>query len=199
MPSWVYDTPEVMNHVLDELSAFERELPGPKSPRARRRPPGQQLPACRRRAGVGRLAAGAQGQPVARRQLFHRRRADGRRAAAADRDLVEHYRQRLVATGADGRAGRGRGVAAVHALARVRHARRGSATSTSGASAAVSRWCKRQFTALEDYDTVGLLTRGKRPRRPFVPGEGALQLAPALAEEMAGRPPRRPGTSSRKV
>ena len=46
---------------------------------------------------------------------------------------------------------------------------------------------KRQFAASEDYDTVGLLTRGKRPRRPFVPGEGALGLAPDLQEQLDAR------------
>jgi hypothetical protein len=49
---------------------------------------------------------------------------------------------------------------------------------------------RRQFAALDDYDTVRLLTHGRRPRRPFVPGEGALPLAPALAAEMQRRPPR---------
>jgi len=30
VPRWVYDRPEVMNHVLDELAAYERERPGPR-------------------------------------------------------------------------------------------------------------------------------------------------------------------------
>jgi hypothetical protein len=46
---------------------------------------------------------------------------------------------------------------------------------------------KRHFAASDDYETVKLLTAGKKPRRPFVPGEGALPLAPALQEQLDAR------------
>ena len=48
---------------------------------------------------------------------------------------------------------------------------------------------ERQFAALDDYDTVSLLTAGKQPRRPFVPGEGALPLAPELQQVVDQRGP----------
>lgn len=46
---------------------------------------------------------------------------------------------------------------------------------------------KRQFTELDDHDTIKLLTVGRQPRRRFVPGEGAYPLAPQLRDEMARR------------
>jgi hypothetical protein len=39
---------------------------------------------------------------------------------------------------------------------------------------------RRHFAASDDYDTVGLLTRGRSPRRRFVPGEGAYRLSREL-------------------
>ncbi|MGD9701213.1 MAG: hypothetical protein AB7Q42_12670 [Acidimicrobiia bacterium] len=45
----------------------------------------------------------------------------------------------------------------------------------------------RQFAAADDYDTIGLLTRGKRPRRQFEPDDGALRLAPKLQAQPDAR------------
>src|SRR5215218_10763040 len=108
-------------------------------PRARRRPPGQQLLTGRRRASMGRLAARAQGQPWrdVSYLVIGALTVDERRSA--DRDLVEHYRQRLIATGPKGcpiATAPGDNSCAGPAMAR----RPGWATSTNGASVAASRW-----------------------------------------------------------
>jgi len=105
---------------------------------------------------------------------------------SADRDLVEEYRQRLVATGAEGVLSRDEA---------WEHFRRWPAYATQAWLGNINQWgqrngvemVKRHFAASDDYDTVGLLTKGKKPRRPFVPGEGALPLAPALQEQMDAR------------
>jgi hypothetical protein len=189
VPAWVYDDPGLMHHALDELSAFELGLPGPRC-------------LVHGDAHQGNSFLRADGERIWVDWQLVRRGSPWRDVSyfvvgaltvderrAADRDLVEHYRQRLLATGALG---------VPDADEAWRRFMRWPAYGTQAWLGNINQWgqrsgvemVRRQFAASDDYDTVGLLIHGKQPRRRFVPGEGALRLAPALQEQMDARPPR---------
>jgi hypothetical protein len=187
VPAWVYDDPGLMHHALDELSTFELDQPGPRCLVHGDAHQGNSF----LRGDGARVWVDWQlvrhGSPWRDVSYFvvGALTVDERRAA--DRDLVEHYRQRLVATGAEGVPGRDDAWAQFV---------RWPAYGTQAWLGNINQWgqrsgvemVRRQFAASDDYDTVGLLTRGKQPRRRFVPGDGALRLAPALQEQMDARP-----------
>jgi hypothetical protein len=182
----VYDTPELMNHALDELSAWERASPGPRC-----------LVHGDAHQGNSFLRAGGQrvwvdwqlvrkGSPWRDVCYFLVSSLTVPERRASDRDLVEHYRQRLLATGAADVPDRD------DAWQRfVRWPAYGAQAWLGN----INQWgqrngvaiVERQFAALEDYDTVSVLTAGKQPRRPFVPGAGALPLAPELQQQLDQR------------
>lgn len=186
VPRWVYDAPEIMNHALDELSAYERELPGPRC-------------LVHGDAHQGNSFLRADGQRVWLDWQLVRNGTPWRDVSyfivggltvderrSADRDLVEHYRQRLIATGAVGVPDRDEA---------WQQYIRWPAYGTQAWLGNINQWgqrggvemVRRQFAASDDYDTVGLLTRGRQPRRRFVPGAGALGLAPELQAELEAR------------
>ena len=179
VPSWVFDSPDVMNHVLDELSAFEVGLPGPKCLVHGDAHQGNSF----LRSDGARVWVDWQlvrkGSPWRDVSYFivGALTIDERRTA--DRDLVEHYRQRLIAAGADGVPDRDEA---------WRQFMVWPAYGTQAWLGNINQWgqrsgvemVRRQFAASDDYDTVAVLTRGKLPRRSFVAGEGALPLAPEL-------------------
>jgi hypothetical protein len=186
VPAWVYDTPEVMNQVLDELSAYALDRPGPHC-------------LVHGDAHQGNSFLRADGERVWVDWQLVRKGSPWRDACyfvvgaltvderrSADRDLVEHYRGRLLATGADGVPDRD---------AAWQEFMRWPAYGTQAWLGNINQWgqhsgvemVRRQFAAADDYDTVGLLTAGKLPRRRFVPGEGALGLAPELQHQYDAR------------
>jgi hypothetical protein len=186
VPAWVYDTPELMNQALDELSAHERELPGPKA-----------LVHGDAHQGNSFLRADGQrvwvdwqlvrkGSPWRDVNYFLVSALTVEERRANDRDLVELYRQRLLATGAQGVPSRDEA---------WRQNLLWPGYGTQAWLGNISQWGQRngvemvhrQFAASDDYDTVGLLTRGKLPRRTFVPGQDAIGLAPALREQLDAR------------
>ena len=186
VPRWVYDTPEVMNHVLDELSAWERELDGPRSLVHGDSHQGNSfLRASGERVWVDWQLV-RKGSPWRDVCYFLVSSLTVEERRAADRDLVEHYRQRLLATGATD---------VPDADEAWQRYTRWPAYGSQAWLGNINQWgqrngvemVKRHFTALEDYDTVRVLTAGKTPRRPFVPGEGALPLAPELLAELERR------------
>lgn len=186
VPRWVYGTPEVMNHVLDELSAFEAELPGPKCLVHGDAHQGNSF----LRSNGERVWVDWQlvrkGSPWRDVSYFAVGGLTIEERRSSDRDLVEHYRQRLIATGAQG---------VVDADEAWLQYMRWPAYGTQAWLGNINQWgqrggvemVRRQFAASDDYDTVGLLTRGKQPRRPFVPGDGALGLAPELHQVLDAR------------
>lgn len=195
VPAWVYDTPGLMNHLLDELSAFERELTSPQC-------------LVHGDAHQGNSFLRASGERVWLDWQLVRRGSPWRDVSyfvvssltiderrAADRDLVEHYRQRLLSHGASG---------VVSADEAWRNFRSWPAYGTQAWLGNINRWgqrrgsemVRRHFAALDDYETVTLLTAGKQPRRRFVPGDGAFPLPDELEREMAARgSPARPRPS----
>ena len=100
---------------------------------------------------------------------------------SADRDLVEHYRLRLIATGTHGVPGRDEA---------WQQFMRWPAYGTQAWLGNINVWGQsdgaemvaRFFAASDDYDTINVLTAGKPPRREFIPGQGAYRLprAPSL-------------------
>jgi hypothetical protein len=186
VPRWVYDRPEVMNHALDELSAHERTQTGPSCLVHGDAHQGNSfLRASGERVWVDwqLVRKGSPWRDVCY-FIVGALTVDERRSA--DRDLVEHYRQRMLAAGAEGLP---------DPDGAWREFLVWPAYGTQAWLGNINQWgqrggvemVRRQFMASEDYDTVGLLTRGKQPRRPFVPGEGALGLAPDLQEQLDRR------------
>jgi hypothetical protein len=179
VPRWVYDTPELMHHVLDELSAFERALPGPKTLVHGDAHQGNSfLRADGRRVWVDWQLV-RRGSPVRDISYFIVSSLTVAERRAADRDLVEHYRGHLVATGAEGVPGRDEV---------WEQFRRWPGYGTQAWLGNINLWgqrngaemVRRHFAASDDYDTVAILTHGKRTRRPYLGGEGAYRLGPDL-------------------
>jgi hypothetical protein len=186
VPVWVYDNPGLMNHVLDELSAFERELPGPRCLVHGDAHQGNSF----LRASGERIWVDWQlvrkGSPWRDVNYFIVGGLTVEERRSADRELVAHYRQRLIATGALG---------VPDGDEAWRQFMRWPAYGTQAWLGNINQWgqrngvemVKRQFAASDDYDTVGILTRGKTPRRALIPGEGALGLAPELQKQVDAR------------
>jgi hypothetical protein len=186
VPSWVYEHPEKLQHVLDELCAFELALPGPRGLVHGDSHQGNSF----LRADGERVWVDWQlvrkGSPWRDVCYFLVSSLTVEERRANDRDLVEDYRQRLLATGAEGVPDRDEAW------------RQLTLWPGYGAQAwlgNINQWgqrngvqmVNRHFRAAEDWDTVAQLTDGKRPRRTFVGGEGALKLAPALQEQLDAR------------
>ena len=186
VPAWVYDTPEVLSHALDELSAFEVARRGPKclvhgdshQGNSFLRSDGQRVWVDWQLVRKGSAWRDVCYFMVSSLTVQERR--------SADRSLVELYRQRLIATGAQGVP------SADEAWRRVGL---WPAYGTQAWLGNINQWgqrngvemVKRHFTAAADWDTFRTLTEGKRPRRPFVPGERALPLAPELRSQLDAR------------
>jgi hypothetical protein len=191
VPRWVYDAPELMNHALDELAAFEHQLPGPRCLVHGDAHQGNSF----LRADGPRVWVDWQlvrrGTPLRDVEYFvvSSLTVDERRRA--DRDLVEHYRQALAAAGADPVPTRDEA---------WEQFVRWPAYGTQAWLGNVNLWgqssgvemVRRHFAASDDYDTVGLLTQGRPPRRRFVPGEGAYRLSRELRRLLDERGPQRP-------
>ena len=183
VPGWVYEAPELMHHALDELSAYEAALPGPRC-------------LVHGDAHQGNSFLRADGQRIwVDWQLVRRGTpfrdvsyfiissltVDERRAN--DRDLVEHFRQHLLATGAQGVAGSDEA---------WQQFMRWPAYGAQAWLGNINMWGQssgadmvaRHFAASDDYDTVGLLTAGRQPRRKFVAGEGAYRLPRQLQQQL---------------
>jgi hypothetical protein len=186
VPGWVYDNAERMQHVLDELTAFELALPGPRGLVHGDSHQGNSF----LRSDGERVWVDWQlvrkGSPWRDVCYFLVSSLTVEERRASDRDLVEDYRQRLLATGAE------------DVPEQDEAWRQFTLWPAYGAQAwlgNINQWgqrngvemVQRHFAALEDYDVVDRLTAGKTPRRSFVGGEGALRLAPALQEQLVAR------------
>ncbi len=188
VPGWVYDNPGLMNHALDELAADELGFAGPRC-------------LVHGDAHQGNSFLRADGQRIWVDWQLVRRGSPWRDVSyfmigaltveerrANDRDLLAHYRQRLLATGTE---------AVPDEDEAWQRFIRWPAYGTQAWLGNINQWgqgsgvemVRRQFAASDDYDTIALLTGGKAPRRRFVPGQGALRLAPALQEQLDARAP----------
>ncbi|MDO8364270.1 MAG: aminoglycoside phosphotransferase family protein [Actinomycetota bacterium] len=186
VPAWVYDRPELMAHALDALTAYERAATGTHclvhgdahQGNSFLRADGQRVWVDWQLVRHGTALRDVEYFLVSSLTVEERR--------ANDRALVEHYRQSLLATGAEGAPG------ADEAWQQfIRWPAYGSQAwlgniNQWGQSSGVEM-VKRHFAALEDYDTVGVLTTGKAPSRPFVPGEGAYRLSRQLQQQLDER------------
>ncbi len=184
VPDWVYENPERLNHVLDELSAFERELDGPRC-------------LVHGDAHQGNSFLRADGERVWHDWQLVRKGSPWRdvsylivgaltvdERSASARDLLDHYREALTATGATGVLGRDEA---------WEHFRRWPGYGIQSWLSNVSKWgqdgvemVRRFYAAADDYDTVALLTAGRTPRRNPALGEGASSISAELRRSISG-------------
>lgn len=178
MSKEILDTPELFSFAYDELNAFDREQGGPRC-------------LVHGDAHQGNSFLRANGERVWHDwQLVRKGRGwrdvtyfmvgaltnEERRSSAWD--LVKHYREALIATGAQG---------VLDQQAAQDTIRRWPVYGMQAWGANVDQWgqsglhiTERFFKAAEEWDTIDLLTKGKTPRRNPKLGEGARQITAAL-------------------
>jgi hypothetical protein len=178
VPEWVYETPELLNHILDELSAYEREQAGPRCLVHGDAHQGNSF----LRADGTRVWVDWQlvrkGTPWRDVSYFIVGALTVEERRASDRDLLDHYRECLTGAGAEGVPDQD---------AAWEHFRRWPAYGMQSWLGNIDHWgqsgvemVRRVWTAAEDFDTIELLTDGKQPRRKITLGEGAAPLALGL-------------------
>ncbi|MGD9797733.1 MAG: phosphotransferase [Acidimicrobiia bacterium] len=180
LPSWTYETPEKLNHLLDELAAYELGQAGP-------------FGLVHGDAHQGNSYVGADGRRIwldfqlarvgspwrdVSYFMIGALTVDERRSS--ERDLVKVYRDALVATGAEGVPGED---------AAWEQLRRWAAYGMQCWLGNVDLWgqsgiemIRRFYAAGDDYDTVGLLIGDKPPRRIVNLGDEASALPRDLQE-----------------
>jgi hypothetical protein len=183
VPAWVLERPELMHFLLDELCAYEQQVPAPYSlvhgdahqGNTFRRDDGSWL-----WLDWQLVRKGAPWRDVSY-FMIGSLTIDERRES--ERDLLELYRVSLLGAGA---------VGVPSSDEAWQHHLRYPAYGSQAWLGNINQWgqsngieiVRRHFTALEDHDVVGLLTKGKTPRREFVPGEGAYRLPPGLSHSV---------------
>jgi hypothetical protein len=186
LPRWAYETPEMLNHVLDELAAFEREQTGPRCLVHGDAHQGNSF----LRADGKRVWLDFQlvrkGSPWRDVSYFLVGALTVEERRASDRDLTKLYREKLISTGAQGVPDQD---------AAWEQFRRWPGYGMQCWLGNVDRWgqsglemVRRFFAAADDFDTVRLLTAGKTPRRKVTLGEGAAPLSPDLQQLRDGGP-----------
>jgi aminoglycoside phosphotransferase (APT) family kinase protein len=183
VPQWVYDSPESLVYQLDELAAHEQERTGPTCLVHGDAHQGNSfLRDTGDRVWLDWQLA-RQGSPWRDVSYFVVGALTVEERRAADRDLVELHRELLLATGAEGVPGRDDA---------WREFVLWPAYGTQAWLGNYNAWgnqsglemARRTFAALDDYDTVSVLTAGKPPRRPVRMGEGAYRLTPELQRQL---------------
>jgi hypothetical protein len=178
LPSWAYETPEMLNHLLDELSAYELEQTGPLSLLHGDSHQGNSyVDAAGRRRWVDFQLARI-GTPWRDLCYFMIAALTVEERQSVDRDLVKHYRETLMSLGA---------AEVPSQEAAWEQFRRWPAYGMQCWLGNVDQWgqtgvemIRRFYAAGDEYDTVALLTAGKKPRRIVKLGEEASQLPPDL-------------------
>jgi hypothetical protein len=180
LPQWIYDTPKMFAHAFDELAAQEREQPAP-------------LCLVHGDAHQGNSFLRDDGERVWHDWQLVRKGTpwrdityfmlgaltiEERRSSA--QDLIGHYREALIATGAEGVLGQQQA---------WEQFRRWPVYGMQSWLANMDIWgqsglgmVERFFTAAEDMETIQVLTDGKKPRRQVVLGEGARPIAEAMKD-----------------
>jgi hypothetical protein len=175
LPDWVPEHPERLNHILDELTAFELGYTGPQCLVHGDAHQGNSfLRATGDRVWVDwqLVRKGSPWRDVAYFTLGGLT-VEERRASLDD--LIRHYREHLAATGAEGVPDQDTA---------WYHLRRWPAYAMQSWLSNINHWgqsgglemVRRNWAAAEDFDTVELLTAGKQPRRQITLGEGASPL-----------------------
>lgn len=186
LPAWVYERPELLDHVLDELRAFELARPGPQCLVHGDAHQGNSF----LRADGTRIWLDWQlvrrGQPWRDVNYFMIGALDVEDRRDNDRELFRHYHECLAGAVGDG-------VPSVNdAWAQFI---RWTGYGTQAWLGNINLWgqdsgvemVRRFFAAAEDYDIVALLTGGRRPRREIAIGEGAWPLTPTLRAALDAR------------
>ncbi|WP_077033206.1 phosphotransferase [Pelomonas sp. KK5] len=178
LPRWIYDQPERFAHAFDELAEFARSQPGPHCLVHGDSHQGNSF----LRANGERVwhdwQLARQGQPWRDITYFMlgALTIEERRASATD--LIRHYREALMATGA-------RDVADQDTA--WDHFRRWPVYGMQAWLGNVDQWgqtgmhmVERFFAAAEDMESIELLTAGKTPRRQVRLGDNARPIASGL-------------------
>jgi hypothetical protein len=177
LPKWMYETPELFSHAFDELAAFELEQTSPSclihgdshQGNSFVRSDGQRIWLDWQLARRGRPW-----RDVAYFMLgaltVTQRRDDAQR-------LLQVYREKLISLGAEGVLGQD---------AAWEQLRRWPVWGMQTWMSNMDDWgqaglpmVERFFAAAEDFDTVRLLTHGRKPRRIPILGQGARPLTQA--------------------
>ena len=177
LPKWMYETPELFSHAFDELAAFEREQTSPSclihgdshQGNSFLRSDGQRIWLDWQLSRRGRPW-----RDIAYFMLgaltVEERRADAQR-------LLRVYREKLISLGAEG---------VLDQDAAWEQFRRWPVWGMQTWMSNMDDWgqdglpmVERFFAAAEDFDTVRLLTHGRKPRRTPTLGQGARPLTQA--------------------
>jgi hypothetical protein len=186
VPTWMYDSPDLLHHAFDELAAYERDHPGPSSLVHGDAHQGNSF----LRADGQRLWIDWQmvrkGRPIRDVEYFMVSSLNINDRRTADRDLVEHYRQALIAAGAEPAPSKDD---AWQEFVRwpVYGAEAWLGNVNQWGQQTGAEMVGRHFAAAQDFGTFDILTRGKQPRRVFIPGEGAYRLPRELQKQLDDR------------
>jgi Ecdysteroid kinase-like family len=178
LPSWAYETPEMLNHLLDELSAYELEQTGPLSLLHGDSHQGNSYVDAQGKRKWVDFQLARKGTPWRDLCYFMIAALTVEERQSVDRDLVKHYRETLLSLGA---------ADVPSQEASWEQFRRWPAYGMQCWLGNVDQWgqtgvemIRRFYSAGDDYDTVALLTAGKKPRRIVKLGEEASALPPDL-------------------
>jgi len=177
LPKWMYKTPELFSHAFDELAAFERE---------------QTSPGCviHGDSHQGNSFLRSDGQRIWLDWQLARRGRPWRDVAyfmigaltvsqrqADAQHLLRVYREKLISLGAEG---------VLDQDTAWEQLRRWPVWGMQTWMSSMDDWgqaglpmVERFFAAAEDFDTVRLLTHGRKPRRTPILGQGARPLTQA--------------------
>jgi hypothetical protein len=177
LPEWIYQTPERLSHAYDELAAFEREQQGPICVVHGDTHQGNSF----LREDGERLwldwQMGRKGHPWRDVCYFTVGSLTIEERRSSGRDLVEHYRDVLVASVEDGPdrdvAWDGFARWPVYGM----QAWLGNVDVWGQSSLEMVR---RFFSAAEDYESIERLTAGREPRRRVTLGAGAAPISAEL-------------------
>ena len=178
LPSWAYETPEKLTQLLDELSAYEQEQTGPLSLLHGDSHQGNSYVDANGRRRWVDFQLARKGTPWRDLCYFMVAALTVEERVSADRDLVQLYRETLMSAGAESVPSQDEA---------WDQFRRWPAYGMQCWLGNVDRWgqtgvemIRRFYAAGDDYDTVALLTAGKKPRRIVKLGEEASPLPPDL-------------------
>ncbi|WP_313053534.1 phosphotransferase [Pseudomonas lopnurensis] len=178
LPGWLYETPELFAQAFDELAAFELRQ---DSPRCLVHGDSHQGNSFLRDNGERvwldwqLVRKGRPWRDIAYFMLGALT-VEERRASAGE--LLRHYRETLIGLGADG---------VLDQDAAWDQLRRWPLYGMQAWLANVDEWgqdgrimVERFFAAAEDFESIRLLTEGRKPQRAIRLGEGARQVLPHL-------------------
>lgn len=183
LPDWLYERPELFAQAFDELAAFEREQPGPYGlVHGDSHQGNSYLRETGERVWLDWQLI-RKGHPWRDVLYFLLGSLTIEERRSSGEELIRHYRGALI----------GHGARDVCSIDRAwDFLRRWTVYGMQSWLSNVDVWgqngvemVNRFWTAAEDYESIVLLTKGKKPRREIRLGEGARELSAGVKEMMA--------------